>query len=520
MSKPTLLFLITLTLLALLTTSNEQPNTEEAEMNYIHHFNLEAVPDFLKERKYVVMYLTEPCNAKSCIERDVKFRKTSLEFIKEEILFIRIPVNSIENASNIMATDMASLPHFAMSFFGWKKTFDGENLKHLTVWIHEIFDAMPSKIDSFKDIRASDEHFYVYFDKNSIEVEDFDVLMLSKMIHPISMYYGANPELPDNKEHQEFQEIMRWRQTDTFLFAVREYDHFLEPLNHTESVSVLSKKIISAEFPDQCKLDLKTTSYILHHRMPTVVYFDYQPSKQPFYSEFRELYRSYRNYLLFCTLDLAMVEKSQNPKLVFYANYLAGGIPRRSKKGFIRVVNYENDFQRYKVYGKLSRATGHFLIQNFLHGNIQKFRASEKLGDKNFITLKSGLRKINKAKWDEILTHKMTTHLVYIYSSMSQDTDAHFKVLLDLSRAIEKNNRFSISLFDHDRNDLDGHLHEDLPILLLSNKVFERRKFEGEISFRGVIAFLAENVSWLKLNEEFLPELRDVHGIDLIQEDL
>ena len=519
MTKHSLLLLLTL-ILTPLTSCNQQPNPEDADMNYIHQFNLEAVPGFLKERKYVVMYLTTECKSKSCIQRDVNFRKTSLHFLKDEILFIRIPVHSIDNASKIMGTEITSLPHFAMSFFGWQKNFDGENLKHLKVWIHEIFDAMPYKIDSFKDIRASDEHFYVYFDKTNIDVEDFDVLMLSKMIHPISMYYGADTDLPDNKEHQELQEILRWRQTNTFLFAVREYDHFVEPLNHTEDVAALSKKIVNAEFPDQCKLDLKTTSYILHHRMPTVVYFDYHPTQQPFHTQFRELYRSYRNYLLFCTLDLAMVEKSQNPKLVFYANYLAGGIPKRSKKGFIRVVNYQNDFQRYKVYGKLNSATGHFLIRNFLHGNIQKFRASEKLGDKNFITLKSGLRKINKAKWDQILTHKMTTHLVYIYSTMSQHTDAHLNVLLDLSRAIEKNNRFSISLLDHDRNDLDGHLHEDLPILLLSNKVFERRKFEGQISFRAVIAFLAENVSWLKLNEEFLPELRDVHGIDLIQEDL
>lgn len=504
-------------------TANDQiaENLPESEINYIHNFHIEALDSFLQERRYVVMHLTQKnCQTKTCVKRDVEFRKISLNFLEDEILFIRIPISSLTEASKILGHELSALPWYGMSFFGWKKHYEGNDLRHLKIWIKEIFETNPVKINSLSEIKPADEHFYVYFDKPTIEIEDFDVLMLSKMIHPISMYYGAQADLPENLERPAFNEILRWRETDTFLFGVRDYDAYVQPLNHKDPVTLLSQKIVNAEFPDQCRLNLKTMSYILTHRMPTVIYFDYDPLNQSFYTEFRELYRKYRNYLLFCSLDLNKVQNSENPKWKFYGNFLAGGVPRTSQKGFLRLVNYDGDFQRYKVFGKLSLATGDFLIKNFLHGNIRKYRASESLGDKNYIILKSGMRKINKIKWDEMLNHKLTTHLVYIYSSMSPDFESHMKVLMDLSRAIEKNKRFSISLLDHDRNDLDGHVHEELPLLVLSNKVFERRKFEGEFSFRGVIGFLAENVSWLKLNEEFLPELRDVHGIDLIEEDL
>ena len=478
--------------------------------NYIHNFNISHLPDFLQNRKYVVMYFDDKqCHSRTCLKRMIKYRKLSFKFLKEEVFFLRIEVNSPAEAQETLGLSVPSLPHFSMSCFEFKKNFLGQ-IDHLRLWIKETLDHIPLQISSLDQVHKTDKHYFVYLNKTDFDLEDFDLAMLTKLIHPLSLYFGISPDSEDPK----FKNLIE-KSGNSTLLAFREYDEFILPLDPKEEIHFLAQKIRDHEFPENCNLTLKTMQYITHHQLPTFLYFDYSPHEKPFYETFLKLSKEYNNYLMFCTLDLNQVNDSGDYEFVFHTNFLAGGVPRKSNKGFMRIVYFTDRFRRFRVFGNLNDSTAHFLIKNYLNDNLKEFVANESLGEKNFIRLASGIRKINKTKFDELLTHKVTTHLVYVYSSTTKSLKTDINILMTLTRAIEKNKHFSISVMDHDRNDLDGQVHSNLPYLVLSNSTFQRKAFKGNLNFVALLTFLADNVSWLKLNENFLEELKNDYGIDL-----
>ena len=304
------------------------------------------------------------------------------------------------------------------------------------------------------------------------------------------------------------------------MFAYREHDDFLKPIESMDDIYRTSLSVLDNEYTGNCQMNLKAMKYITHFQLPTFIYFDHDPINKPFFKVFEHLALQYKDYMMFCTANLDLIQSDHQSDLKFYTNILAGGVPKRSKKGFVRIVNYKKELKRYRVKGKLTHGLADFLIVNYLHENLNQYIASESFGEKNFIKLKNGLRKINNDKLEEIKDHMVTTHLIYIYSSQTEDYLEHIKVLETLARALENNKLFSISIMDHDRNDIDDRIHENLPYMYLANKVYDKRKFAEEINFTNLLSFLAENLSWLKIKDEFMVELRDVHGINLIEEDL
>lgn len=481
--------------------------------NYIFHFNPSHLSEFLTQRKYVVMLFEDnQCTSKACRKRMIKFRKISFKFVDDEVLFIQMSVNSPAEAQKYLGLSVPSLPHLSMSSFGFKKNFEGE-MRELKIWIREMLDHIPSKVESLDDIKDIDKHFYVLLDKTAITIEDFDLAMLSKLIHPIGLYFG----IPHDSEDVRYKKIVGQKGSSN-LIAYREYDDFVLPLDSNEDMHELAQIIRNHEYPEHCNLTLKTMKFITHHQLPTFLYFNYSPEEKAFYKIFKKLSKEYKNYLMFCTVDLKAVNESLDNELKFYINLMGGGIPRKSNRGMIRIAHFTDRFRRFRSFGPLKEPTAQFLIRNYLHDNIKEYVASEPLGEKNFIKLATGIRKINKKKFDELLTHKLTTHLVYVYSSTTQSLSSDIGVLVTLARALEKNKHFSISVLDHDRNDLDGQIHTNLPYVLLCNSTFKRKAFKGTFNFTSILTFLAENVSWLKLKESFLEELKNDYGIDLISQ--
>ena len=507
-----LLAFVWLTLMDGLCCSEETGDT----LNYIHNFHISGLQDFCKRRTYVVFYFSlEDCFTQTCIKRDIRFRQISLKFVKKEIIFVKVPVSSVYQVKQHMNFQINSLPHFGMSSFEWKKQFPGNDTPHLKTWITEVFEAAPTAINSLEEVSPHDQHYFVYFDKSDLDMSDFDVLMLSKLIHPLSLYFGAKGQVEDTT----YQKI-REGQQGKLLTAFRSYGEFVLPLDHQGEIHEIANRILENEFPQHCDLNLKSMKYIVHFRLPTFIYFDFEPKQKPFFETFTMLAKKYRKYMMFCVQDLSLILPEESRDIRFYVNVLAGGVPRKVKHGFIRIVNKAEKLKRFRVKGKLNKATAEFLVDNYLHDNLNEYHSSESLGEKNFLKLATGIRKINSVKMEEILTHRVTTHLVYVYSSQTKSLASDINTLMTMAKAIEANKRFSISILNHDRNDIDGEVHEDLPYLFLSNKVFQRKAFEGEINFTNLLKFLAQFVSWLKLKESFLEELRDVHGINLINEDL
>jgi hypothetical protein len=493
--------------------TNEEDEELNDTQNFIYHFNSSNVSDFCNQRKYVVMYFEDQnCETNSCLKRSLKFRKISEKFLKHEVLFIRVPVDSAQEVQTILGLTVTSLPHFAMSNFSFIKNFKGR-INHLRIWIKEILDNVPIQIQSLNKVKDSDKHYFVYFNKPEITLEHFDIMMLGRLIHPISLYFGVPEDSPD----PDFRNLMKFTQ-DTPLVAYREYDDFILPLDSNEDLHALAQIIRDHEFPSHCQLTLKTMKFITHHQLPTFLYFDTSPEDQPFYEVFKALSEEYNDYLMFCTVDLNLLGQSQDNEMIFYLNFLAGGMNKRSSEGFMRVLHYTDRFRRYRVSGDLNESTAQFLIRNYLHDNLKEYISNQKLGERNFTSYKKGIRRINKNKFDEIQTHRVTTHLVYVYSSLASTFSSDIEVLQTLARAIEPNKHFSISILDHDQNDLDGLAHENLPYVMLCNRTFERKGFQGDLTFASLLSFLAENISWLKIKESFLKELKDEHGIDVISD--
>lgn len=496
--RPKPLLLLTL---CLSTLTNPTRQTETPE-NYIPQVHLPDLDKICQEHKYTVFYFEKSnCNTTSCNKRTQKFIHLAKKNLKREILFAKVSANTPQEISQISNFSIHHIPQFTMCAFGRIKNFSELNVRHLGIWLREIYNAMPVYIEKLDQIEDIDKHYFIFYDKADLTEDDFEVILLSKLVHPLTVYYGVEEEEDDHikllRRKAEGHNFFSFRASDNKLFK-------LDP--KAKDLYKLSNKIKDLEFPRNCKLDKQTMVYITHYKLPTVIYFDVNPRKREFYKDFKRISKKFKKYLMFCYFDYRLIKKSKDPDLKFYANILAGGIPK-GRPGMLRIVTYNDNLDRYKTFGELDYDGSVLFIQNFLRSNILPLKAVEDLGPKDLRVRKDGIRRINSLKFDEMPKHKFYTHLVYVYSSRVTDYPQHLEILQRLQFALGTNRKFKINILNHDKNDLDGNVHEDLPYVFISNHILHRKLYEGEFTFRGIFTFLAENLMWLNMNPEFVKEM-------------
>jgi hypothetical protein len=470
--------------------------------NYIEDFELSEFESFCKDKKYVVAFFYQSnCSKIECLNRKKKYIKLAYKHRRNEILFISIPINNLQEFNQVSSFQIDSLPYFIMSSFGWKKTFGDTDIKHLGIWVKEIYNSVPMYIEKMSEIENIDKHYFIYYDKEDLETEDFDVILLSKLVHPLTIYYG----IPPSSTEKQYL-AMKKSSNNTKFFSYRASDNksFIpsESLDLYDSASFFRNN----EFPKNCKINKQTMVYITHYKLPTVIYFGTSPEKSKYFKTFDKLRQKYEKYLMFCVFDYKDLNKKNGKDFRFYANILAGGIPK-DKPGMLRIISYDETLNRYKNFHDHGLKSSELFIKNYLQGNLKTFYADQDLGPTNMRIRRDNLRRINKTKFEEITKHKMDTHLVYVYSSLTKDYKKHIDVLQKLHFALGTNRRLKFNILNHDKNDLDGNVHEDLPYLFISNHMFHRKLYEGDIDFRDIFRFLAENLPWLNMNPEFVKDM-------------
>lgn len=441
------------------------------------------------------------CTTQECLNRRKKFIKLAKRNKKRDILFARVGVENKKLFNQTHKWKLSGLPQFMMSSFGWKKMFSDSNMKHLGIWIKEIYDSVPMFVESMDEIDEIDRHYFIYYNKEELTEKDFEVIILSKLAHPLTVYYGISSK----SEEKTFRNMIQ-KSKGHELFSFRGSDSKLFPLKPEKDLYQNANRFKALEFPRNCNLTHNTMVYITHYKLPTFIYFANKPKKQKFYQIYKKVAKKYRKYLMFCTFDYQSLRGSRGNDLKFYAGILSGGIPR-DKLGMVRIVTYNDSIIRYKNFSDSDYKSTELFVRNFLEKTLQPFLANEDLGEKNFRLRKDGIRRINHTKFNEITNHKMDVHLVYVYSSLTKDFKAHFKVLQKLQFALGTNKRLKINILNHDRNDLDGNVHEDLPYVFVSNFILHRKLFEGPIKFKEIFTFLAETFPWLNMNPEFVKDL-------------
>ena len=475
---------------------------QELPENYIQDLQIKQLDKVCQEQKYMVVYFEDQaCQSAKCMKRGQKFLKLARKNEKRQILFARVGVTNIEIINQNSKFSISHVPQFSMCAFGRIKNFSEINIRHLGIWVREIFSAMPVYIENLDQVEDIDKHYFVFYDKADLTEDDFEVILLSKLVHPLTVYYGVD------EQENEHMKLLREKSDGHKFFSFRASDNKLFKLEPKGAdLYKLSNRIKDLEFPRNCKLDKRTMVYITHYKLPTVIYFDVNPRKQEFYKDFKRISKKFKKYLMFCTFDYRLIKKSKDPDLKFYANILSGGISKE-KHGMLRIVTYNDNLSRYKTFGNLDYDGSVLFVQNFLRSNLPPLKAVEDLGPKDLRIRKDGLRRINSLKFDQMTKHKFYTHLVYVYSSRVTQYSEHLKILQRLQFALGTNQKFTINILNHDKNDLDGNVHEDLPYLFISNHLLHRKLYEGEFTFRGIFTFLAENLLWLNMNPEFVKEM-------------
>jgi hypothetical protein len=484
------------------TPEEPTPAPEKLPSNYIDSLPVDELEHFCQERRYVVIFFHSlNCKTFTCKKQRKKYIKLAKRNRKREIIFVRVGIANLKKFNQEHKWKLKQLPQFMMSSFGWKKMFSDVNMRHLGIWVREIFDSVPMFIESLDEIDEIDRHYFIYYNKEELNEEDFEVILLSKLAHPLTIYYGIPPDSTD----EAFQKMIKQAGTNE-VFSYRGSDSKLFPLRTEQDLYENASRFKSLEFPSNCKLSRESMVYITHYKLPTFIYFAEQPEKQPFYKIYKKVAKKFRKYLMFCTFDYRKMRGASNNDLKFYAGILAGGIPKE-KPGMVRIVTYDDSIIRYKNFADSDFNSTRLFVKNFLEGTLKPFTADQNLGSKNFRIRKDGIRRINHTKFNDLTTHKMDTHLVYVYSSMTKDFQKHLDTLKKLQFALGTNKRFKINILNHDKNDLDGNVHEDLPYVFVSNFNLHRKLYEGPIKFKEIFTFLAETLPWLNMNPEFVKDL-------------
>lgn len=484
------------------TPKPEVPEAEDLPANFLDSLTPGQIEQFCQEKRYVVVHFHPlSCRTQECTKRRRQFIRLARRNLKREIFFVRVGVENLEKFNEDYKWKLRQLPQFMMSSFGWKKMFSDANMRHLGIWVKEVYDTVPMFVESLKEIDEIDRHYFIYYNKEDLTEEDFEVILLSKLVHPLTIYYG----IPPDSEEPGFQDMLR-KAEGLELFSYRASDRKAFPLKKDRDLYQNSIRFKSLEFPKKCELSRETMVFITHYKLPTFVYFAAEPTKKPFYKIFKKVAQKYKKYLMFCTFDYNSMKGADNRDLRFYAEILAGGIPRE-KPGMVRIVTYDDSVIRFRNFADQDLENTNLFVKNFLEGNLEPFVANQNLGPKNFRLRRDGLRRINHSKFEEVTHHKFDTHLVYVYSSMTRGFKEHLAVLQKLQFALGTNKRFKINILNHNKNDLDGNVHEDLPYIFLSNVNLHRKLYEGPVQFKEVFTFLAESLPWLNMNPEFVKDL-------------
>jgi hypothetical protein len=503
--------ILILTLIALIQSGRGQeseakeqpvPEVEDLPENYIDFLPAAQIEEYCQDKRYVVIWFhPQKCRKQECLQRRKKFIKLARKNLKREIIFARVAVADINQFNQEHQWKLKALPQFMMSSFGWKKMFSDSNMRHLGIWVREIFDTVPMFVESLKEVDEIDRHYFIYYNKQDLTEDDFEVILLSKLVHPLTIYYG----IPPDSQEVEFKQMIE-KAGSNELFSFRGSDQALFPLRSDQDLYENSIRFKSLEFPKKCKLSRESMVYITHYKLPTFIYFANKPTKNPFYKIFKKVAKKYRKYLMFCTFDYQDMRGAKNRDLKFYSEILAGGVAS-GQPGMVRIVTYDDAIIRYKNFGDSDLPGTLLFVKNFLEGTLQPFVANQDLGPKNFRLRRDGIRRINYKKFHEITNHKFDTHLVYVYSSMTESFKEDLEVLRKLEFALGINHRFKINILNHNKNDLDGNVHEDLPYIFVSNINLHRKLYEGPVRFKEIFTFLAETLPWLNMNPEFLKDL-------------
>ena len=179
--------------------------------------------------------------------------------------------------------------------------------------------------------------------------------------------------------------------------------------------------------------------------------------------------------------------------LVFLKNFM-----KVNENQSLRILDMSHGADRFRYLGALDHDGINEFVEECLEGKAKSYMINERIEKGDNI---NGVKKINYRDLDKIINMSIKNHLVTVYSSSLNENEHVFEELGSLNAALRQNKNLKLALIDHDKNDIDEFLINNLPFSFLiknNGKMFE---FEGEVAYDGLLAFLKKKFPKLKVKD-------------------
>ena len=467
-------------ILAVLSTADKKPRSSAPKTNVVYNFHKESLKQFVKDYKFVVVLYNQPQTKKGKI-----ISKWYLEVAKihdvNEVFFLQVHMKK-DKKKKIFK------PRLDMYVYGFKKTYHGDmDPEHLHNWIGDIVKAVPTQIKTLEDIDSVDSHYFAYIDEKWYNANKTHLTVLTKLISPLNIFYGLPKE--------ETDKLTLNKQLTSPLWVYREYNKELIEVDIHLPLKKKADFILNNEFPAFVLPNPESYRLITEFKAPVLIYFTNDKSDE-FIDIIKKLAKPYRDYLI----TMSVVPEKKNKTAKFFMDFM--GIDNLPA---LRILNMQEDIKRYKYMGELEPTLIEYFLQNYKRNNLKSYVLNEPAKKNETV---NGFLKANHQKFKRLLNDRVNANMIYIYSSYKGKSRDHLDNLELIESVFRENKNFKIYLIDQDKNDLDGHFREQLPILLLTAPPKQIYHFENEYNFTNLANFILSKLPHMKLSEpEFTDEL-------------
>lgn len=465
-----------------------KPSSERT--NFVENFALDALNVFTRERKYVMVLFsgTGPREEKA----SMLFFRLSGIFEQREVFFVE--VNSTEyTKEQLKEHHVESLPDLRLYVYGIPRRYSlALSQKKMTAWITQIITAGVTNINSLEDVHPVDKHYTIVVKSELYESNPAHFNVLAKLVSPTSIYTGIAEKVlrkqllelkmvtPDNDKHDN--------QIPT-IFAIREHDHRLLEIGEALSLHDKARFISANEFAEELECNDGSLRIAIEHKIPVLAFFHTSKteSEWPLISK---IAHNYREYLLplFINLD------ATGNCVQFFKEFVAVDKPSN-----LRILDMQGKVRRYEFIGPFTESGVKAFLENFVSGNMRSYSLNEQLTPNASYR---GIKLANSHYFKHKIARLQSFCLMYVYSFDDEQFEEHISSLRIIQSVFRNNKRFSVRLFDHLRNDLDGYFHPRTPFLVFVTPTGKANYFEeAELKPEAIIKWLLRVVPYLEITE-------------------
>ena len=399
------------------------------------------------------------------------FEKLQKAFLHHEISFLQIRADkSVEELYEIF-----------IFINGVKKVYgEDKSLGSLKMALSDLYEASPSEYQKLSQIPSIESHYFVYVDKDYKIMNQETMNDLARLVHPIGIIYGLDDE--------ELKIMTEDTIPDTKIWIYREYGKQIIPLDIGLTNKELANEISNNEFLPLYKLNAESLRFITELHNSTILYFTETP-EEDFIADLNKVAVKYKD--IFITIVIDMKDKSK--ETIFLKNFM-----KVNENQSLRILDMSHGADRFRYLGALDHDGINEFVEECLEGKAKSYMINERIEKGDNI---NGVKKINYRDLDKIINMSTKNHLVTVYSSSLNENEHVFEELGSLNAALSQNKNLKLALIDHDKNDIDEFLINNLPFSFLIKNNGRMFEFEGEVAYDGLLAFLKKKFPKLQVKD-------------------